>query len=248
MRSKFIVEIQVGRLLVEFPLPDAAITAPLEFHERYPANDLKIVHAYCDSVRGLIFRATLPPHTSEQRQVVPLSKHTEKLWVPSPDKALTSRGTGSTAPTASRLLKSTTEGMAMVSITRYPMHMTGKKLRKKLGMIVEERFFADHDFRLRHKFRRIPKAKRLNFLIRAAKRETGIRLSFAEMWIVRRRFDAHKHEWFPMSRDCECYCCENKARVRHHVTSIINGGKNKQNNIVPLCDRCHYAIHPDMGR
>ena len=134
----------------------------------------------------------------------------------------------------------------MVSITRYPMYMTGKRLRAKLG--IEERLYAPKSWELQHKFRRIPLERRLEFLIYAANRDTGITLSFAEMWKVRNWFDSHKLVCFPMSKDCRCYCCSNLARVRHHVTPIIKGGRNKKNNLVPLCDGCHLKIHPEMGR
>jgi hypothetical protein len=151
------------------------------------------------------------------------------------------------APSGSWKLESTTEGMEMVSITRYPMSMTGKKLRARLG--IEERIFADVSFRLKYKFRRIPKSRRLQFLIYRANADTGITLSYTEQINMRRWFDAHKVRCFPMTKDCECYSCyDAPARIRHHVTPISKGGSNKKNNIVPLCDGCHLKIHPTMGR
>jgi hypothetical protein len=46
--------------------------------------------------KGQAVDAKLRAATSEQPQVEALSIHTDKLWVPAPEKALTSRGTGGT--------------------------------------------------------------------------------------------------------------------------------------------------------
>lgn len=133
---------------------------------------------------------------------------------------------------------------AEVVVTRYPASMTGKKLRAKLG--IEERIFAKADFRLRAKFRRIGKETRLRYLIRRAEAETGIRLSWVELRQMRQAFDAFKLRKFPMSETCPCYVCDGKASIRHHVTPLLKGGRNKQNNIVPLCNSCHEKVHPRM--
>lgn len=94
--SRVISEIRVGRLLVRLSSPVTASDAPLRFQKVLPANALKIVHAFCDQREYGLRYEILRADTSELPQVLALSNHTDKLWVPSPDKALTSRGTGGT--------------------------------------------------------------------------------------------------------------------------------------------------------
>lgn len=43
-----------------------------------------------------------------------------------------------------------------------------------------------------------------------------------------------------------CIVCGAKANCTHHVKPLINGGTNKDNNLVPLCNACHEEIHPFM--
>ena len=94
--SRVISEIRVGWLLVRKPSPVAASTTPPEFQKVLSANALKIVHAFCDQREYGLRYGILRADTSELPQVLALSDHTDKLWVPSPDTALTSRGTGGT--------------------------------------------------------------------------------------------------------------------------------------------------------
>jgi 5-methylcytosine-specific restriction endonuclease McrA len=34
------------------------------------------------------------------------------------------------------------------------------------------------------------------------------------------------------------------ADVRHHIIQIQNGGNNRWQNIIALCNDCHAVIHP----
>jgi len=55
-----------------------------------------------------------------------------------------------------------------VEVTRYPMYMTGKLLRKRLGIPEHERVFADKSFKVCAKFKGIKQPKRLAFLRKMA--------------------------------------------------------------------------------
>jgi 5-methylcytosine-specific restriction endonuclease McrA len=136
--------------------------------------------------------------------------------------------------------------VSAIPVRKFPMSMTGAKLRKSMGL--EANIYADHDWRLPSKFSRIPKAARLEYLITESLKETGVSLSADECRQMRQGFEHRKHSLFPMSRTCPCYSCEGTARVRHHVVPISGGGRNKRNNVVPICDGCHALIHPNMSR
>lgn len=45
-----------------------------------------------------------------------------------------------------------------------------------------------------------------------------------------------------------CIVCNGKARCRHHIISLKNGGSNKAKNLVNICDSCHKIIHPWLQR
>ncbi len=132
----------------------------------------------------------------------------------------------------------------MVEIKRYPMGMTGKKLRKQLG--IAERIFATQDFRLPYRLRIMSKAKRLPFLIQKAQSGQRDYLDLEETTRRRKGFDHTKLENFPMSPTCRCWVCDALAAIRHHIVPLSAGGRNKKNNIVPLCNGCHLAVHPHM--
>lgn len=133
--------------------------------------------------------------------------------------------------------------MAEIEIKRYPMNMTGAKLRRKLGI---EPKYPKESFKLRQKFRCVPKAERLTYLLN--KMKGGRDISFKEQWDKRKWFDRTKNRVFPMAKDCHCYVCDGIARIRHHVRPISKGGRNKKNNIVPLCHDCHCLLHPKMRK
>lgn len=43
---------------------------------------------------------------------------------------------------------------------------------------------------------------------------------------------------------CECVNCGSTEMIEyHHIVPICQGGTNKMSNIVPVCNRCHKAIH-----
>lgn len=45
-----------------------------------------------------------------------------------------------------------------------------------------------------------------------------------------------------------CFCCRTGDRrlYWHHVIAIQHGGSNVRDNLVPICLRCHAAVHPWM--
>lgn len=45
-----------------------------------------------------------------------------------------------------------------------------------------------------------------------------------------------------------CRVCGSAADVRHHVIQLQNGGTNGEQNIVNLCNTCHWKIHPWMKK
>lgn len=43
-----------------------------------------------------------------------------------------------------------------------------------------------------------------------------------------------------------CVCCGEKTDIQyHHILALHQGGDNRLSNIVPVCIRCHKAIHND---
>lgn len=48
----------------------------------------------------------------------------------------------------------------------------------------------------------------------------------------------------------ECFACPSRADCRHHIIQLQNGGRNKPDNLVSLCNACHAEIHPwlKLGR
>ena len=134
-------------------------------------------------------------------------------------------------------------GSPFVKITRYPPGMTGSKLRKQLGL--PERIYSPVSFALAREFSVIKAGDRLEFLRKQAQAE-GIGISWSELRGARAGFDRAKGRVFPMAEDCACYVCGKQAAIRHHVKPLGRGGRNKRNNIVPLCAGCHAEIHPHL--
>lgn len=134
-----------------------------------------------------------------------------------------------------------------VPVVRYSMYMTGKKLRRHLGIDnSRDRVYADRSYRVCAKFRGIKKDKRLRYLIKMSKviRESR---TLQELQALRCNFNAHKVSSLPLSETAQCYCCTSRAVLRHHVITLANGGRNKRNNIVPLCNSCHCKVHPHLA-
>jgi len=40
-----------------------------------------------------------------------------------------------------------------------------------------------------------------------------------------------------------CWVCMGAAKHRHHVIPIAGGGRNRKDNLVPLCVACHHSVH-----
>jgi hypothetical protein len=134
-----------------------------------------------------------------------------------------------------------------VLVQKFPASMTGKKLRKKLG-IDKPRVLAARSFKVCAKFMGVKQRNRLAFLRRMASKVIGVR-TFVELNKARKDFDRNKINSLPLSEKKMCYCCvKNQAVLRHHVITLLNGGRNKRNNIVPLCNQCHVKVHPHMQR
>jgi hypothetical protein len=138
------------------------------------------------------------------------------------------------------------ESIDGIEIKRYSMSMTGKKLRKSLG--ISGRVYAAKSFKVCAKFKGIKVRSRLAFLKKMAK-VVKERQSLEQIKVKRDGFDQIKLHALPLSESCLCYCCmKNTATLRHHVITLANGGRNKRNNIVPLCGDCHSKVHPHMNR
>lgn len=139
-------------------------------------------------------------------------------------------------------------------VQKFPPHMTGKLYRKSLGLpdLKSLRVYGEKSWRVSAKFRGVKRKDRLSFLRRMSKKGSA-GLSLQEMKSKRSGFDHHKITHLPMTEDCNCYACPNpshinKATIRHHVVLLSRGGRNKRNNIVPLCNDCHTKLHPHMQK
>lgn len=96
---------------------------------------------------------------------------------------------------------------------------------------------------VRKKFLGIPKEKRLAFLkARAGAWNPLMRaIPFKAM---RGAFNRTKGRFYKDA--LPCYVCDGSPTIRHHVVPLSQGGRNKDNNIVPLCNSCHKQVHPWM--
>src|ERR1035438_3040020 len=93
------------------------------------------------------------------------------------------------------------------------------------------------------KFKAIKADQRLSFLRSQLKKE-GRLPPMSTQFQRRQSFDQHKYSSLPLAASQPCFCCVvNKATLRHHVIPLANGGRNKRNNIVPLCNSCHAKVH-----
>lgn len=127
--------------------------------------------------------------------------------------------------------------------------MTGKIYRKTLGIPEpkSQHIYGDKQFRVAAKFKGIKRHKRMKFLKTMAQKVVFKR-NLQEIKNQRTGFDHNKLVHLALTEKSNCYTCPNGATLRHHVIQIQNGGKNKRNNIVPLCSKCHSSIHPHLKR
>lgn len=131
---------------------------------------------------------------------------------------------------------------------RFPASMTGKKLRKQLGIPEKLRIIAEKGMKVKAKFKGIKQKNRLSYLRKMSKKII-IKRSLDEIHDARNGFNSHKLSSLPLSEKSLCYCCvKNHAVVRHHVIQLQHGGRNRRNNIVPLCNNCHIKLHPHMQK
>lgn len=134
-----------------------------------------------------------------------------------------------------------------MQIIRVPPSMTGPKYRKAMG-ISEHWMGVKKGFRVQAKFRGIKVEQRIPYLMKMVKVvRKGINIDQVKQ--QRGAFDSHKFESLPIADKQLCYAClKNQACLRHHVITLANGGRNKRNNIVPLCKPCHEKVHPHLRR
>lgn len=131
-----------------------------------------------------------------------------------------------------------------IILKRYKMWATGIKKKKKK---VKRNKINGKGFVIKYKFKKVKKEHRLSFLISHLKLDKPDILP-VDQCKKRRGFDSGKGWALPLTSISECYICGGKATLRHHVIPICKGGKNKINNIVPLCNPCHCRVHPHMQK
>ena len=130
---------------------------------------------------------------------------------------------------------------------KYPAYVTENRLRNMLELPAKPRIFANKNWKIAAKFKGIGKPFRMKYLKKQLRESEGILLSMIELNAMRRGFEQVKLREFPMTPECPCYCCDSFAEIRHHVVPLSRGGRNKRNNIVPLCNGCHEQIHPHLS-
>jgi 5-methylcytosine-specific restriction endonuclease McrA len=131
-----------------------------------------------------------------------------------------------------------------ITPTRHGMEVSGKNSANKRNSLVGK---SNKRFRLQLKFKNISKEKRLKYLISQLKLN-GCDVPDWELARKRRGFNYNKGYVFPLHENVKCYVCDGVATIRHHVLPLGKGGRNKLNNIVPLCHPCHCKVHPHMQK
>ena len=96
--------------------------------------------------------------------------------------------------------------------------------------------------RLAHKFKMVKKEDRIRFL-QARIRNTLKDRAFPGTWVLNDRENRMRRKPLPDFSGKPCYACGQPAVLRHHVVPVSHGGRNKRNNIVPLCHSCHQFVH-----
>lgn len=133
------------------------------------------------------------------------------------------------------------------TVTRVPMSMTGVTYRKHMG-IPEHWMGVKKSFHIRQKFRGIKVKNRLAYLkkmVNVVRKDMNLN----QVQFERTVFNKYKFHNFPIAEKQPCYCCvKNIAVLRHHVIPLANGGRSKENNIVPLCKDCHEKVHPHLRK
>jgi len=91
----------------------------------------------------------------------------------------------------------------------------------------------------------LPKHQRVDVLKAFAESFLG---RASEHWRsrMRRHFNVSKHHLLKL-KGATCFCCPERAEVRHHLIPIYAGGRNSQQNLVALCNGCHAKVHPWLG-
>ena len=110
-----------------------------------------------------------------------------------------------------------------------------KSLRRRKNINTTGRTcISDTGFVLNSKLKNVHKVNRLQFLI-SHLRLNKPDIPVQEMINGRKGFNDNKKWALPLTKRSECYLCGGKATLRHHVIPLSKGGKNKVNNITPLC-------------
>ena len=52
-----------------------------------------------------------------------------------------------------------------------------------------------------------------------------------------------KAAWIASGRSMQCYICSSQFDLHFHHRSYQNLGREKLNDLIVLCDRCHYEVH-----
>ena len=107
--------------------------------------------------------------------------------------------------------------------------------REKEEKLFQQKYTRKKATSLADRVSKLPKSKRLNFLIKEASRSLKFTAQYNKLRIK-------KH---PV-RGKNCVVCGEKADCMHHILPLSCGGRNNKGNLIPVCNRCHIKIHPFM--
>jgi 5-methylcytosine-specific restriction endonuclease McrA len=91
--------------------------------------------------------------------------------------------------------------------------------------------------------------KSQSFRLRILQEYAEIKIPFKNQMSIaerRERFNAVKRERHSLGTHKNCWICNGKADVRHHIIQLKNGGINSSRNLVSLCNPCHADVHPHL--
>ena len=131
---------------------------------------------------------------------------------------------------------------------RHPGQQKKKKKNKKQKKWDKKHKRKGFKTSVSHKFlkyvdlEKIPVKDRLEFLKKQLDKGFWLQKGLQEK--RRLEFSKIKAKLLPLTQNTLCYNCNDIAVLRHHIIPICKGGLNISRNLVPLCNLCHYRLHP----